>query len=79
MYIVYMYIDGIFIDWSYMIGWFIYVWRVCVLKIFVFFYFKVGGIVFYYVVFRGYVEVVCELLNYKVYVNGRIKVCVNNL
>lgn len=58
---------------------FIHVRRVCALKILVPFYLKVGGTALHYAASRGHVEVARELLNYKAYVNGRTKVCANNL
>ena len=81
MYTVYMYTDGISTDWSYTIGWFIYTCSESAraLKILVPFYLKVGGTALHYAASRGHVEVARELLNYKAYVNGRTKVCANNL
>lgn len=58
---------------------FIHVRRVRTLKILVPFYLKVGGTALHYAASRGHVEVARELLNYKAYVNGRTKVCANNL
>ena len=76
-----MYTDGISTDWSYTIGWFIYTCSESAraLKILVPFYLKVGGTALHYAASRGHVEVARELLNYKAYVNGRTKVCANNL
>lgn len=64
--------------------WMIYLYmlvyrRVRALKILVAFYLKVGGTALHYAASRGHVEVARELLNHKAYVNGRTKVCANNL